>query len=88
MVVHLFDSVIRDMSVSLSVHVPPEIVKAEVTVILSLLYHILIKIFIFLTVQPQKLLTLVAPLLIVKILITKALIPLFVMQLLDGWLLG
>lgn len=73
-VVCLFDSVTGDMCVSLSVHVPPEMFKAEVTAILLLFYHTFIKIFLSLTVELQKLLALVASLLIVKILITKALI--------------
>lgn len=50
------------MCVSPSVHVLPEMFKAEVTAILSLFYHTFIKIFLFLTVEPWKLFTLVAPL--------------------------
>ena len=58
-----------------SMHVPSEMFKAEVVMVILSAAVVFIKILTFLTVEPLKLFTLVAPLLIAEIFITKALIP-------------
>lgn len=56
-------------------HVPPEMFKAEVVMAILSATVVLIKILTFLTVEPLRLFTFVALLLIVEIFVTKALIP-------------